>query len=37
MVILAEATGSAAFPQVATLVDRTVAHRSVQVATGDGD
>jgi len=37
MVVLAEATGSAAFPQVATLVDPTVAHRSVKVATGGGD
>ena len=34
MVVLAEATGSAAFPQVATLVDRAVAHRSIQVVTG---
>ena len=37
MVVLAEATGSVAFPQVATLVDWTVEHRSVQVATGGGD
>jgi len=37
MVILAETTGSTAFPQVTTLVDWTVAHRSVQVATGGGD
>jgi len=37
MVILAESTGSAAIPQAATLVDRTMAHRSVQVATGGGD
>jgi len=37
MVILAEATGLTAFPQVATLVDWTVEHRSVQVATGGND
>jgi len=34
MVILAEATGSTAIPQVATLVDWAVANRSVQIATG---
>jgi len=37
MVILAEATGSTAIPQVATLVDWAVANRSVQIATGGGD
>jgi len=37
MVVLAEATGSTAIPQAATLVDRAVAYRSVQIATGGGD
>ena len=37
MVILAEASGSTAIPQAATLVDWAVAYRSVQIAPGGGD